>query len=174
MKSISFISLLSLLFSFSLAAQDTAEFATYDKEGVKLSYPTNWAMTENVMGAKVMFQAPVSGTGAQIPGSVSLVIQEIPDAGMTPPLKDVAEMTKSQLKLMVTDFEEVSSEPITINEKDGYEIVYTGKQGEYELKWLQIFCIEGQKVYVLTYNTTKEGFDKDLETAQKIIDSFEF
>lgn len=52
----------------------------------------------------------------------------------------------------------------------GYKIVFTSIQG---LKTMQVWTIKNDKAYIITYVAQEEDYEKELQVAQKIIDSFE-
>jgi hypothetical protein len=51
-------------------------------------------------------------------------------------------------------------------------MVYTGKENDYSLTFMQYFCLINGKAFVLTYTAEANEFENTLEIATKIMDSF--
>ncbi|AFY31662.1 hypothetical protein [Calothrix sp. PCC 7507] len=67
---------------------------------------------------------------------------------------------------------------INTNEKNvankiGEELVYIGKNGENNLKNLQVFTLKGGKAYVITYTAKIDNYNDFREIAETMIKSFE-
>jgi hypothetical protein len=169
--------LLLLACSFQMVAQDDAQevkWATFEKDGLKAQYPETWGLTEGLMGTVFVIQSPIENETDRFSESVNLMMQDLSGFGREISMKEFVELSEVQLKNMITDFSSVKSEATTFKGQDGWTLTYTGKQGEYELKWHQLFFIADQKAYVLTFTGDMEGFDRLLPAAEKIMNTLEW
>ncbi|HEY9386263.1 MAG TPA: hypothetical protein VIP70_04440 [Nitrososphaeraceae archaeon] len=51
-----------------------------------------------------------------------------------------------------------------------YRSIFTNIEG---LKIMQLWTIKEDKVYTITYTAEEENFENDLQTAQRMVDSFQ-
>ena len=58
------------------------------------------------------------------------------------------------------------------NEQEYQRIIYTGKQGEFNLKFEQYYWVIDEKAYVLTLTCEEDEFENYQETGETILNSF--
>jgi serine/threonine-protein kinase len=170
------IILFLLTAAFQLTAQEAKEtkWASFEKDGLSINYPETWGLTEGLMGSVFVIQSPIENETDRFTESVNLIMQDLSGFGREISLKEYVEVSEVQLKNMITDFSPVSSGATTFKEQEAWEMVYAGKQGEYELKWRQLFFIADQKAYVLTYTADMEGYDRLLPKAEEIMETLKW
>lgn len=78
------------------------------------------------------------------------------------------EYTNSQINLLEENLLESSA--VTLAGIRGYKIVFTNIEG---LKTMQVWTIKDDKAYIIAYVAQEEDYEKELQIAQKMIDSFE-
>ncbi|MBI2935129.1 MAG: DcrB-related protein [Chloroflexi bacterium] len=134
-----------------------------------MNYPSSWEKKEQSTGAVVAF-APKEGANDMFSAVVSIMVSSAPTGLSVPGL--AAELSET-LKQLIPDFVGVESVATTMSGNQAHRIVYAGKMGEVGLKWMQVFAIKNQKLYVVNYTARAPSFETHLALVQQIIDSFE-
>jgi eukaryotic-like serine/threonine-protein kinase len=165
------IIIITSLLSVSLTGQQTtvaqtnSKFVTYDNPtfGVRIQYPSDWGRLDLsfMQGSADIDFYPLADTS--LAKNVKIQVDNLPSSNMT-----LEEYTNSQ----INPFEEklLESNTTTLAGIPGYEIVFTSLQG---LKTMQVWTIKDDKAYIITYVAQEEDYEKELQVAQKMIDSFE-
>jgi eukaryotic-like serine/threonine-protein kinase len=163
--SLSIIIITSLL-SVPLTDQQTnSKFVTYDNPtfGVRIQYPSDWGRLDLSFmqdSADIDFY-PLADTS--LAKNVKIQVNNLPSQNMT-----LEEYTNSQINPLEEKL--LKSNTTTLAGMPGYEIVFTSLQG---LKTMQVWTIKNDKAYIITYVAQEEDYEKELQVAQKMIDSFE-
>jgi hypothetical protein len=82
------------------------------------------------------------------------------------------EISEGQIKTMITSGVIVESKRQKSGDYDFQKILFTGKQGIFDLKFEQYYFVDKQKAYVLTLTCEINEFDQYKETGEKILNSF--
>jgi eukaryotic-like serine/threonine-protein kinase len=169
------IILLTTLLSTSLTNQhqtitiaqtnDDNTFNLYENPtyGIKIQYPSDWGKLDLSFlqdSADIDFY-PLSDTS--LAKNVKLQVKNLPFHNMT-----LEEYTNTQIN--PTEEILLESNTTTLADLPGYKIVFTNMAG---LKTIQVWTIKDDKAYIITYVAKEEDYEKDLQIAQKMIDSFE-
>ena len=165
------IIIITSLLSVSLTGQQTtvaqtnSKFVTYDNPtfGVRIQYPSDWGRLDLSFlqqSADIDFY-PLADTS--LAKSVKIQVNNLPTRNMT-----LEEYTNSQINPLEERL--LESNTTTLAGIPGYEIVFTSLQG---LKTMQVWTIKNDKAYIITYVAQEEDYEKELQVAQKMIDSFE-
>lgn len=80
------------------------------------------------------------------------------------------------LSEIADNYAPLSKEEIKVGELDAYKVVYTCKIADRDLKIMQV-CIAAPKnnkttIYAFTYTSTPENYDYNLESVDKMLESF--
>ncbi len=160
-------SLLSVLLTGqqTTVAQTNSKFVTYDNPtfGVRIQYPSDWGRLDLSFlqqSADIDFY-PLADTS--LAKNVKIQVNNLPSRNMT-----LEEYTNSQINPLEERL--LESNTTTLAGIPGYEIVFTSLQG---LKTMQVWTIKNDKAYIITYVAQEEDYEKELQVAQKMIDSFE-
>ena len=102
--------------------------------------------------------------------NVNLLIQNL--AGYNVTLDQFVDVTKEQIKTMITNSNLVESKRHSENGKTFHKIIYTGDQGVMKFKFQQYYWIQNEKAYILTFTCEAGQFDVYRETGEKIMNSF--
>ena len=86
-------------------------------------------------------------------------------------LDKYVEISENQIKTMISNPVVVKSERIK-GDKEFHQVVFSGEQGVYKLKFKQQYRVFNNKAYVLTYTADQTEYDNYLEVADKILASF--
>jgi eukaryotic-like serine/threonine-protein kinase len=165
------IIIITSLLSVSLTGQQTtvaqtnSEFVTYDNPtfGVRIQYPSDWGRLDLSFlqqSADIDFY-PLADTS--LAKNVKIQVNNLPSRNMT-----LEEYTNSQINPLEERL--LESNTTTLAGIPGYEIVFTSLQG---LKTMQVWTIKNDKAYIISYVAQEEDYEKELQVAQKMIDSFE-
>ncbi|MBE9247773.1 serine/threonine protein kinase [Dolichospermum sp. LEGE 00240] len=147
-----------------------------DKQfGIEIKYPQDWK------AEKQQYSPITGGTIAKIsPNSSSLNL----DVGLfirvvliekSQSLSEYNLAAIEQIQKSVKDVQILQQQPIKIDNREGYQIVYRGQEqiGNFRFKVMEIWTISNSKVYILTYRAEEKLYDpflKDVE--QTMIKSF--
>ena len=165
------IIIITSLLSVSLTGQQTtvaqtnSKFVTYDNPtfGVRIQYPSDWGRLDLSFlqqSADIDFY-PLADTS--LAKTVKIQVNNLPSRNMT-----LEEYTNSQINPLEERL--LESNTTTLAGIPGYEIVFTSLQG---LKTMQVWTIKNDKAYIISYIAQEEDYEKELQVAQKMIDSFE-
>ncbi|QLE59332.1 serine/threonine-protein kinase [Nostoc sp. TCL26-01] len=162
---------LSLLIFQAIAPKDN--FLNYENssKGIKLRYPQNWQRQdiENVFTQElVTFLSPKENDADKFTEKLTVNVGDF--AGTLDESKD---LFIKEIKNTLTDANVISTTTATMANKQAYQLVYTGKNGDVSVKNLQIWTLKNDKAYVITYTANVEDYDKFLPIAEKMIQSLE-
>ena len=141
---------------------------------IKVKYPTTWQhreMPNIVTGEQVLFTNSIQ-TGSKDRENVSIRIENL-----TNPQTSLASYTQStiaEISKYDRAAEIVESSPITVANRPGTLIVYTGKdENSLPVKNMEVWTIDRGRAYIITYRATPDRYYKFLDTAMTIVNSFE-
>ncbi|KZL51714.1 serine/threonine protein kinase [Nodularia spumigena CENA596] len=156
-------------FSTSLSFKDTTS-------GMEIQYPENWQLQEQQA-------SPLTGwTIARIvpkdiipsPLSPEFLIN-IEDLSQSETLKDYTNLAIQQIQASAKDVKILKSQSIKLHQREGYQVVYMGQDSIYNVnfKAMQVWIIDHQKAYVMTYRAEEKLYDQFLNPVeQTMIKSF--
>lgn len=151
--------------------QKEESWKTKEGEDYQLNYPPDWEVNDDIgMGLSFAILSPLDDENDQFRENVGLVIQDLSGYGIT--LDQFAELSEGQIKTMITDSKILFNEKKTMNDTEYQKVIYTGKQGIYELKYEQYYWVINEKAYILTLTGSLNGFDQYQEVGEKIMNSF--
>ncbi|MEM9982873.1 MAG: hypothetical protein AAF734_10275 [Bacteroidota bacterium] len=144
---------------------------TLSKEDYTIQYPDSLEIDQaGQMGVKfILFTSPISPQD-QFRENINLVIEDL--AGKNVDLDKYVEISESQVKSMITNGKLIDSERMT-EEKAFHKLVYTGKQGLFDLKWQQRYWVQNEKAYILTLTCEESQYDEYRALGEKIMQTFE-
>lgn len=102
--------------------------------------------------------------------NVNLLIQNI--AGKNIDLNKYVEISENQIKTMITNWNLIESKRLSENSKKFQRVIYTGKQGQFDLKWQQYYWVENKKAYVLTLTCEQNQYDNYVSVGEGIMKTF--
>ncbi|MFH1402606.1 MAG: PsbP-related protein [Patescibacteria group bacterium] len=138
---------------------------------IKLSYPDIYELQEGLMGTVAVFLSPKESSTDLFQENLNVIVQDLSAQPMT--LDEYNDLSLGQIETLITDSKIISSKKTTLAGKSAYEVIYTGRQGQYNLKWRQLWTAIDNKAYVLSYTSEINQFDNYFEVFDKMINSFE-
>ena len=138
---------------------------------IKLSYPDSYELQEGLMGTVAVFLSEKESSTDLFQENLNVIVQDLSAQPMT--LDEYNDLSLGQIETLITDSKIISSKKTTLAGKSAYEVIYTGRQGQYNLKWRQLWTVIDNTAYVLSYTSEINQFDNYFEVFNKMIDSFE-
>lgn len=143
------------------------EFAN---EKLIVEYPDSWELdTSRIVNSSFILKSPKESTKDDFQESINLLVQDL--SGHHLDLAKFTEITENQVLQVFEAGKILMSAPVTFLDLSAHQLVYSGKLNHVMLKWEQIFWIEGEKAYILTYSAKIEAFEKYHQVAAQIINS---
>lgn len=100
----------------------------------------------------------------------NIVVQDLSSQPIN--LDEYIKLSLEQINQYITDVEIITSKKVMLANGEGYMLNYTGKQGQFNLEWLQFLTIKNNIAYVLSYTAEESNYDKYLEIINQMINSF--
>ena len=138
---------------------------TNSTAGIKIQYPSNWQpqRPDNPFDT-LRFISPIGGI-------LGIQVSDIP---LHVSLGQEATSGVNMLSKSFDNFSLLSSTPTTIaGGNPAQRIEYTAKQGQLDLRFIQVVTIKDGREYILTFGAPKDQFPSDLPAVQQIVDSFQ-
>lgn len=136
-----------------------------------IQYPIDWELNQSgQMGTSFILFSPVSSNQDQFRENVNLLIQDLTEHNLD--LDEYVKISEGQIKTLITDGEIIESKRITDSDLNHQKVIYTGKQGIYQLKFEQYYWVVGNKAYILTLTCEENQFNNYQEIGEKILKSF--
>jgi hypothetical protein len=180
MKQIKLFGLTSLFISLIACGQTTQKSVQADipnnwkainESGYMIQYPDSFDLNKpGQMGTSfILFSKPISQQDL-FRENVNLIIQDL--TGQNIDLNKYVEISEGQIKTMITNGNIIESKRIKTGDSEFQKVVYTGVQGQFNLKFEQYYWIVKGKAYVLTLTCEIRQFDKYKKVGEKIMNSF--
>lgn len=160
-----FLFALALFFMSAVQAQT---WKTLTKTAYSVKYPDTWTVDGSTGAKQFTVNAPSDGENDVFTENVNMV--SYPVSGYT--AKTYAAYSKTYLPQKVKNFKVTEEKAFTQGGKEGYYMVFTGKQEGQLLKWKQVYFIENGTGYVLTFTAQQTVYNTYIKTAAQILSSF--
>jgi eukaryotic-like serine/threonine-protein kinase len=141
---------------------------TIGKAAYSVKYPDTWMVDASTGAKQFTVNAPSDGEGDVFTENVNMV--SYPVTGYNS--KTYAAYSKTYLPQKVKNFKVTEEKAFTQGGKEGYFIVFTGKQEGQLLKWKQVYFIVNGMGYVLTFTAQQPVYNQYIKTATQILNSF--
>lgn len=147
-------------------------FLTYDNffYHIRIKYPSVWTKSEEIIGTIVAFLSPQESSSDSFRENLNVYIGNLSQS-MT--LDDYIDLSNNQLKQLITDYSIIDSSATTLAGNPAHKVIFTGKQGGFNLKWMQVYMIKNNRDYVISYTAEEDKYSYFLGTIQEMINSFE-
>ena len=156
--------------SLDAAARDTS-WRELVRPAYRMAYPADWDLdSSGTMGTTLLLFSPLADSADRFRENVNLFRQDLGGTGMD--LAQFTALSVSQVEAMVTDAEIVSN---VTESRDGapyQRVVYTGRQGAFDLQFEQLYWLSDGEAYILTLTTERDAFAAYRETGERILGSF--
>ncbi len=148
------------------------EWKSFEGDNYSIEYPADWELNESgEIGTSFILFGPVSSEEDLFRENVNLLIQDLKGYGLN--LETFVEISEGQVQTMITDGKIIESTRQTNQALPYQKMIFTGKQGTYDLKFEQYYWVVDDKAYVLTFTCEETQFDNYKTVGEKILDSFQ-
>ncbi len=141
----------------------------------KLKYPQTWSkrdLDDPITGEVVVFASPLENNADLFLEKVSIAVEYLPSKSTT--LEQYGQTVFKRIKQDKANNIEIDENRQTkIDEFPARMIVYSRQERGLQLRQMEVFTIKNKQVYIAIYTAEKAKYSKFLETAEKIIDSWE-
>ncbi|MGH7998658.1 MAG: PsbP-related protein, partial [Brasilonema sp.] len=152
------------------------KFSTYDSSnffGIRMRYPKTWGIQkieDRFTGdvAKLFPRQKIDSKSFQPEVSV-----EIQDLKKTISLPDYTNSRVNEITQFLTSPRIHESHSAKLANLPAQEVIYTGKQEQYNVKMMAVWTVKDSRAYIMTYTAEESQYDAFLETAQAMINSLE-
>jgi serine/threonine-protein kinase len=155
---------------------EPAELVVYESStyGVKIKHPSDWVAVEpEDKYIKAAFYSPFEGDSDLYAENIMILIETLP---FNMKLADYTNLSINNMKKSVSDLEIIESGASALAGYAAHRIVFTFTIVDYEdinAKGMALWTIKDKKAYMIMYGAESGSYDKYLQTAQAMIDSFE-
>ncbi len=170
-----FISILAMLMLFTACANDTSNsdipegMQLFSNENVDYTayVPSDWTVDMST-GTLSAYVSSVDASNVTITGAIL--------ENTTMSLDEYWEGYAEDFKETFSDMKYEGEVPTTttLDSLPANKYVYTATVTGNEYKFMQVVCITKAKVYVITYTSTPDMYDENIEDVEKILDTFTF
>jgi hypothetical protein len=152
----------------------SSPFLTYENPTyrIRIQYPSDWEKLEfSQRNIVVIFRSPRENSSDTKLENLLIQVGNLPSQNI--PLDEVVRANINKLKQSLIDFELTELNATTLSGNNpAHKVVYTNREGEDELKTMQVVSIKEDKIYLITYTAEASRYDRYLPIIQKMIDSF--
>jgi archaellum component FlaF (FlaF/FlaG flagellin family) len=162
-----------VIISSTIPASVGAVYIAYENPNykIKMSYPSYLKKQEEISGEVIFFLSPQNSSTDAFPANLDIIVQNISSTPLS--LEEFTNLSVAQMREMVPDNNITDSRKATLAKEDAYLLSYTGTQGLLKLKWMSVYTIKNDTLYLITYTAGADKFSNYLPTVSKMLDSFE-
>ena len=151
--------------------ESSGNWLILDEADYSIQYPDTFDLDQsNQMGLGFVLFSKQASELDFFKENLNLYIEDL--AGQNISLDDYEQLSLLQIEQLITDFELVESSRMIIDNKEVIRFIYTGKQGDFDLKWEQIVFVENEKAYILSLTCEVDQFDTYAPVGEEIMKSF--
>ena len=153
-------------------------FSTYENlvYGIKIQYPSNWQKMEfdrhyGNNSLPIAGFSPPSENDSGLLENLVIVVKKLHSQNTS--LKQFVDSLVSSYKSSFHNFQLVGLNPLTTPAlNSAYKLEYTHSTDMLMLKTMEVWTINGDIAYMISYNADSTDFSNYLPVIQKMIDSF--
>jgi hypothetical protein len=170
---------LAVLLSFILALSFTSSAQTELQEGwvieektaFSISHPEEWEFNESgQMGTTFIMLSPLATEEDDFRENVNLLMQNL--KGLKLDLDAYIEISEGQVSQIFPDGDIIKSKRHTSGTDEFHEIIYTGKQSDFDLKFRAFCWLKDDYAYVLTLTCEVDQYENYETIGEEILSSF--
>ncbi len=144
---------------------------TLNESGYSIQYPDTFDLDKSgQMRMSFILLSKQTSQQDLFRENVNLLIQDL--SGQNIDLDKYVEISEGQIKTMISDGNLIESKRLTDKNKEFQRVIYTGKQGQFDLKWQQFYWVENEQAYVLTLTCEIDQYDNYVSVGEEIMKTF--
>ena len=152
-------------------AQERSGWQNLSKRNYTIDYPKDWQVDESgQFSTDFMLLSPLASSTDQFRENINLVIQNL--SGMGIDLDQFVSLSEQQLTSMFTNCRIINSKRAENQGNQFHKILFTAKQGIYDLKFQQYYWVINDQAYILTFTCEEKVYDDYHQIGGNIMDSF--
>jgi hypothetical protein len=164
--------------SFNQSETTANKLLTYENPdlGIKIEHPVGWQQIEPGRGVSPLY--PVFSPPSEN-GSIWSRLERLQIFVYDSQNRSLGELVTKEIadfkRKIISDFDIIDgrNNNTFLANLPAYSLVYTGKEGEHEFKAREFWTTKGDKVYNILYIASPSQYGRNLQTTQRMIDSFE-
>ncbi|MBW4507455.1 MAG: protein kinase [Scytonematopsis contorta HA4267-MV1] len=146
---------------------------TYNAYGMTIQYPKGWeklVTPDRITGNFARFVPPKEANSDLYQENINLIIHDLPENS-----RELQQFTQSNLDdiKQSSDVKILEQGETQLANQNAYQVIYTIKEDKIDVQRLQVWTIKDNKVYIITYAADINQYNQYLNTAQKMISSFD-
>jgi eukaryotic-like serine/threonine-protein kinase len=158
---------------FSKLFPHKIDLKAYDsnKFNFKIQHPTNWKIQDNgniVTKDVVTFIAPKQSDSDNFPEQITVNIQDF--SGTATEFK---QLVIKDIRENYNESKIILNESTSLANKSAERVIFTSKNDVAGLKNMQTWTLKNNKAYTIIYTADTEDYDRLLQVAETMIESFE-
>lgn len=174
MKIIQFVFAL-LLFSVTISSSQSNIAKDWQKLSIdqyEIKLPIDWDIdTSQQMGMRFILLSQLTNENDLFRENVNLLIQDLTGHNLS--LDQYVDLTENQVSTLFQNGNIIVSERMNIDAQNEYhKMIYTGKQGIYDLMFQQYFWIIDQEAIIVTHTCEESEIEKYQSIGESILNSF--
>jgi len=147
------------------------EWEPLTENNYSLNYPKDWELNKSgLMGTSFILFSPLSSEKDQFKENINLLVQDLTGHNLN--LEKYAKLSEGQIKTMITDGNILESKTVATDTLSHHQIIYTGRQGVFNLKFEQYYWVIDDTAYVLTLTCEESQFKNYQKIGEEILNSF--
>lgn len=164
--------LLVLLISLNALGQiKETNWETISESTYSIQYPDNWELnTDRSMGTSFILFSEQTSSEDKFRENINLIIQNLEGYNLN--LDDYVALSEEQISKMATNENSIESKRLNTNNTEFQKVIFTGKQGLFQLKFVQYYFIKDEKAYVLTFTCEEIQYEKYKSIGEEILERF--
>lgn len=155
----------------SPSADTSLLFYENSNYGIRMKYPKTWNKQDiGTYGDVAKFLSPTKTNSNTFPAELTIEVEHFKQP------TSLAQYTNSKVNDItqyLTNARIDDSRTTTLAHLPAHEVIYSGKQEQYNLKRKAVWLLKNNKAYILTYTAQESQYDDYLNTAQDMINSLE-
>lgn len=176
-KIIGMIGILIILISCGQKNQSTEiveipkDWKLLENSNFSIQYPDSFELnTSGEMGLTFILLSRQTSHLDLFRENINLIIQDLTNQNIN--LDKFVEISEEQIKTMINNSTIVENKRIKTADSEFHKKIFTGNQGQFNLKFVQYYWIVNQKAYVLTLTCEQNQFDNYIEIGERIMNNF--
>ncbi len=140
--------------------------------GIRFRYPSSWEKQEAALGFStvVITNSANKNDSDGFKENLNVIISPLPFGAS---MNNSTTSTIELLNKTFTDFNLLESNPAVLAGVPAHKLVYTIRQGQYNLRTMQVYAIKNNKLYTLTTVSGADDYASSFGTMERMIQSFE-
>jgi hypothetical protein len=151
--------------------ESIANWKSINDKNFSIQYPPDWELNQSgQMSTTFILFAPLDSDKDPFKENVNLLMQDL--QGYKMDLDQYTKVSEEQINKMITNSVIVESKRIKTPTDEYHQIIFTGDQGIFHLKYMQQYRVINEKAFVLTLTCEQERFETYRATGDNIFKSF--